>query len=68
MPPRTPGVQGTPRVYSIWLRCERRNVLWWDGALANQPYVLMLEFEVCDNIQSQLTSWITSVQAILGEK
>jgi prepilin-type processing-associated H-X9-DG protein len=55
-------------VYSIWLRCDRRNVLWWDGALANQPHVLMLEFDVCDSVQSQLANWKNNVQRILGEK
>lgn len=68
VPPRTHGVLDQPQVYSTWLRCKRYDILWWDGAMANQPYVLMAEFDVCENIQSQLMNWKNTVQTILGEK
>jgi hypothetical protein len=36
-----------PAVYRLWRSCERHNVLWWAGGLANQPKFLMMEFEAC---------------------
>lgn len=36
-----------PDVYLTYLQCKRWNTLWWDGALAEQPHILMAEFDAC---------------------
>jgi hypothetical protein len=61
-----PGAQGArPHVYSIWLRCKQWGTLWWQGGIADQPYVLMAEFAVCENVQSQFLNWQANINAIL---
>jgi len=37
-----------PVVYRLYRRCANHDVLWWDGGLANQPHILMIEFEACE--------------------
>lgn len=36
-----------PDVYLTFIQCRRWNKLWWDGAMADQPHLLMAEFEAC---------------------
>jgi len=38
-----------PGPYRLYRRCKNQGVLWWNGNMAAQPHILMLEFEVCDN-------------------
>lgn len=36
-----------PAVYSRYLQCKAWHKLWWPGGLADQPYLLMQEFDAC---------------------
>jgi len=60
------GAGQLPDSYRTWATCQRLNVLWWDGGLANQPYVLMVEFEVCEMVQHRFASYLKNVNQILS--
>jgi len=38
-----------PEAYRLWRMCQEHNTMWWDGNMAAQPHILMLEFSVCAN-------------------
>jgi hypothetical protein len=36
-----------PEVYFQYLDCKHWNTLWWPGTVADQPHILMDEFNAC---------------------
>lgn len=55
-----------PPVYRLWRSCQSANCLWWDGGIANQPVVLMMEFAVCRKVTAEHSGYVTSVLNIVG--
>ena len=38
-----------PEVYRLWRSCKDHNALYWPGGIADQPHILMLEFQACES-------------------
>ena len=36
-----------PEVYLTYQQCHEWNKLWWEGGIADQPHLLMMEFDAC---------------------
>ncbi len=36
-----------PEVYGLYQQCHEWNTLWWPGGIADQPHILMMEFDEC---------------------
>jgi len=67
MPSITKGSDKLPGTYRIWQDCQKWDKLWWDGGIANQPYVLMLEFSVCEMVHQRFEDYLKNVGKILRE-
>jgi hypothetical protein len=50
-----------PVSYRLWRMCEDHDTLWWDGGIARQPYVLMLEFQACRLAQAEFLEWLKDI-------
>ena len=50
--PRTlsPEESPIPPTYTIWQQCRKNDTLWWDGGLADQPHILMLDFDIYERV------------------
>ena len=46
-----------PEVYRLWRMCKDSNVLFWPGGMADQPRILMMEFQACEHASRQATKW-----------
>ena len=56
-----------PLAYRLWRSCQNNNCLWWDGNMANQPVVLMMEFAVCKRASDDYANYADSVMNIIGQ-
>ena len=36
-----------PEVYGLYQQCKEWDTLWWPGGIADQPHLLMMEFDEC---------------------
>ena len=48
-----------PEVYRLWRMCKDSNVLFWPGGMADQPRILMMEFQACERATRQVTKYAT---------
>ena len=55
-----------PEVYRTWKTCKEWGVLWWEGGLAAQPHLLMLEFSVCQNASTEFQDQLINMERILA--
>lgn len=61
------GATSQPLAYRLWRSCQNNNCLWWDGGMANQPVVLMMEFAVCKRAMDDYQSYVDSVMSAIGQ-
>lgn len=54
-----------PEVYRLWRTCKQNNSLFWQGNIADQPHVLMLEFTVCENAYNAFQQELENTARIL---
>jgi hypothetical protein len=54
-----------PEPYRIWRACQRHRTLWWSGGISNQPYIMMLEFAVCETASADFDKQLGNYKAIL---
>ena len=47
---------GVPDVYLMYRDCVDWGRLWWDGGIADQPHLLMLEFSACRAAEHDFTT------------
>lgn len=55
-----------PEVYRLWRTCKEWNTPWWDGGLAAQPRLLMLEFSVCAAAHRDSQGDLANIERILN--
>lgn len=61
LPPNLGAIQ--PLSYRLWRSCEDHGTLWWDGGIARQPHLLMLEFQCCRMAQASFMQWMGDIEA-----
>jgi|AACY02.18.fsa_nt_gi hypothetical protein len=54
-----------PEPYRIWLQCRANDTLWWSGGIADQPHVLMREFNRCRIAESIFREQLENYKAIM---
>jgi len=37
-----------PGPYRLWRLCRDNDTLYWPGGLADQPFILLMEFQACE--------------------
>lgn len=63
--PINPGAE-MPGAYRLWRTCKEWDTLWWDGGLATQPHLLMLEFSACAAAHHDSQDDVASIERILN--
>lgn len=56
-----------PPAYRLWRLCQDNNTLWWDGGMAAQPRVLMMEFEACRHASNEFASYLDDMKRIIQD-
>ena len=56
-----------PEAYRLWRSCKKWEKLFWDGGIANQPHILMMEFTVCERTSDQFDRYASGLPAILAK-
>ena len=54
-----------PEPYRLWRACERHNKLFWDGGIADQPHILMMEFSACERATQSFQKHIEKLRTKL---
>lgn len=54
-----------PEPYRLWRTCERHGKLFWQGGIADQPHILMLEFEACESARNAFTEEVRNMMNVL---
>jgi hypothetical protein len=57
-----------PEPYRIWRICQQHNTLWWSGGISNQPYIMMLEFDVCAAASADFDEQTENYRRIINAK
>ena len=56
---------GMPEPYRLWSFCRRKNSMWYNGGVADQPYIQMLEFGVCEQAYGIFRSQVVMTERLL---
>jgi hypothetical protein len=48
-----------PEVYRLWRMCKDTGMPFWDGGFADQPRILMMEFQACERASRQVAKYAT---------
>ena len=57
-----------PEPYRLWSMCRSSNSMWWSGGVADQPYILSLEFAVCEAAYNKVQQTIIHMEEMLRRK
>lgn len=63
--PQNPEAQ-MPEPYRIWLQCRANDTLWWSGGIADQPHILMREFNRCRIAEKIFGEQLENYRAIIS--
>lgn len=47
-----------PDVFYIYKQCQHWNTLWWPGTIADQPHLLMSEFDACNSAELEFENTV----------
>jgi hypothetical protein len=47
-----------PEVYYQYKQCKTWNSLWWPGTIADQPHILMDEFNACQSAEYEFENTV----------
>jgi hypothetical protein len=55
-----------PEPYRIWTQCKSNDMLWWSGGIADQPHILMREFNRCRIAEKIFGEQLENYRAIMS--